>query len=128
VELQNREGSVIFDAGQRLKCPFMSFVEQGAEVYPAGTDIRSGQSKVIFAAGGLSAMMNRVNLPETGLFPLFARVKRPYRDAAFQAGNGFGEAFPFEPERFLVFPEIPVYGRGAYGFQLFCGFRWPRLP
>jgi hypothetical protein len=67
-------------------------------------------------------MVNRVNLPETGYVPLFGGVEGAYRDTAFQEIQGFAQTFPFQLEGFLVFLEIPVYGRGTYCFQFFHDF------
>ncbi|MDR3325420.1 MAG: hypothetical protein LBS82_05510 [Spirochaetaceae bacterium] len=76
----------------------------------------------VLALGGLTAMMNGVNLPETGDLPLLTRVEGAYGDAAFQGIQGFGETFPLESEGRLVLFEISVYGRGADFYELFRDF------
>jgi hypothetical protein len=81
VELQNGEGDGSFDVREGLKGPGMGVIEEGTKFHPARGDIGGGQSMDILAERGLSAMMNRVDLPETGLFPLLAGVK----------GYGFSE-------------------------------------
>jgi hypothetical protein len=76
----------------------------------------------IFTGSGLTAMVNRVDLDETGGFPLLAGVKGPQGDAHFEGHNRFGEAFAFHPQRILVFFEIPVDGGRAYAQELFPDF------
>jgi hypothetical protein len=43
-------------------------------------------------------------------------------DTAFQGIQRFGETFPLEPESFLVFFEVSVYGRGADFYEFFRNF------
>ena len=64
-------------------------------------------------------MVDGINLPKTGFLAFLGCVEGADRDAAFQGIKGFGEAFPFQSEGFLVFFEIPVYGGRAYLFEFF---------
>jgi hypothetical protein len=72
MELQNGERDSGFNGREGFKSPGMGVIEEGTEFYPAGSDIGGGQSRDILARSGLSAMVNRVDLPETWSFPFLA--------------------------------------------------------
>ena len=108
--------------GQSLESPFMSVIEEGMELDPAGSDIGGGEGMEVLAYSSLTAMVNGVYLPETGLFSFFGGIEGADGDATFQGKHGFGEAFPFEPETFLVFFQAAVYGGRTYRFEFFRNF------
>jgi hypothetical protein len=76
----------------------------------------------IAAKRGLTTVMNRVDLPETGCFSFRAGVEGADGDTAFQGTQGVGETFPRESEGFLVLFEVPVNGRRTYGGEFFRDF------
>src|SRR5215471_17171290 len=109
--------------GESLESPLVGVIEEGTELYPAGSDIGSGQSMQVLARCGLPAVVDGVDLPETGLFSFFACVEGTDGDTAFEGIHRFCEAFPLQPEGLFVFFEVTVYGRGAYLFQHFRDFK-----
>ena len=92
----------------------MGVVQRRARLYPARKHVGGGQGVQILVVGCLPAVMNGVDLPETGLLALLRRVERAYRDAAFERIPRFREAFPPQSEGRAVFLQPPVDGRGAY--------------
>jgi hypothetical protein len=73
----------------------------------------------ILALGNLTAVVDRIDLPETGCFPFLGGVEGPDRDTAFQGITGFGEVFPLQLQGILVFFQVSVYGGRTYGFEFF---------
>jgi hypothetical protein len=117
VELKNGEGDGGCDVRKGLESPGMGVVEEEPEFCPAGGDIGGGEGMDIMVKSGLTAAVDRVDLPETGYFSFLAGIEGRYGNAAFQGTKGCGETFSLEPEGSFVFFEVPVYGRGAYGFE-----------
>jgi hypothetical protein len=70
----------------------------------------------ILALCGLSAVVKRVNLPETGFLPLLTGVEDPYGDTAFEGRKSFGEALPLHPESGFILFQVTVYGCGGLSF------------
>jgi hypothetical protein len=61
----------------------MGVIEEGTEFDPAGGDFGSGQGMRLMSNRGLSAIVDGVDLPETGSFPLLAGVEGFDGDTAF---------------------------------------------
>jgi hypothetical protein len=72
MELENGERGGGGDDGEGLEGPGMGVIEEGVEFYPAGGDIGGGQGMDIVALGGLSAVVDGIDLPEAGSFPFLA--------------------------------------------------------
>jgi hypothetical protein len=100
----------------------MGVIEEGPEFYPARSDIGGGQGMDVLALGGLTAMVNGVDLPETGHISFLTGVEGTNGDTAFQRIQGFGETFPLESEGILVFFEVSVYRRGTDLYEFFRDF------
>ncbi|MDR1316838.1 MAG: hypothetical protein LBK13_08205, partial [Spirochaetales bacterium] len=69
---------------------------------------------------GLSAVVNRVNLPETGCFALPAGAGGTDGDTAFEGGKGFGEALPLHPAVHHDLPGRAAARQPAAGWRI-CG-------
>ncbi|MDR3173914.1 MAG: hypothetical protein LBU19_06675 [Treponema sp.] len=70
-----------------MEGPLLGAIEEGTGFYPTGGGIGGGQSMDILACGGLPAVVDGVDLPETGYVPLFAGVEGAYGDTAFQGSK-----------------------------------------
>ena len=123
MELNNGERGGWFDARQSPERPLLGIIQEGEQFQPPESDVGSGQGMHIVAHGGLAAVVNRVDLPEAGLFSLLGGIEGADGDEAFQVFYGFGKAFPLQLERLLVLFQVAVNRRGAYPFELFLDFR-----
>ncbi|MDR3356008.1 MAG: transposase family protein [Spirochaetaceae bacterium] len=102
---------------------FMNWVlavkrEYGREGGP-GTLQGRGKAPRIVSAVAADYKVRPCRFAGNRVFPFSTGAEGPDRDTAFQGIRGPGEAFPLYPGRIPVFFEVPVYGRGAYRFELF---------
>ncbi|MDR2476611.1 MAG: hypothetical protein LBD18_02355 [Treponema sp.] len=76
----------------------------------------------MLTAGSLSAIVDGIDLPETGSFPLLAGVEGTDRNTAFEGMRRPGEAFRHELESRFIFFEAAVDNSGTYPAECFRSF------
>ncbi|WP_083820268.1 hypothetical protein [Leadbettera azotonutricia] len=113
------------DVGERrkpLKSPFLSFIEQGEELNPAGRDISGGQGEIKLSRIPFAAVMDGVNLKKAR-FSIIPGVMGSDLNMLFEQIPRFRPAYSPEGQLFSVFFQCPVNSRRTYGQEFGLDFR-----